>query len=178
LLTAAVEHFSGTPGPSRILDLGTGPGTLLLAALDEWPKSTGLGIDVSQVALYYAERNADRLGLADRVEFRAGYWASGIDEQFDLVLINPPYVAEGAETGAGVAEFEPAEALFAGPEGLDDYRRFAPEVGRLLKPGGFAAIEIGYDQAEAVSAIFREVGLAPSIAYDLNERERAILIRG
>lgn len=178
LLTAAVEYFSGKPGPGRILDLGTGPGTLLLAALDEWPKSTGLGVDVSQVALYYAERNADRLGLADRVEFRAGYWASGIDEQFDLVLINPPYVAEGAETGAGVAEFEPAEALFAGPEGLDDYRRFAPEVGRLLKPGGFAAIEIGYDQAEAVSAIFREVGLAPSIAYDLNERERAILIRG
>lgn len=178
LITAAVEHFAGIPGPGRILDLGTGPGTLLLAALDEWPKSTGLGIDVSQVALYYAGRNAERLGMTDRAEFRAGYWASGIDERFDLVLINPPYVAEGAETGPGVAEFEPAEALFAGPEGLDDYRRIAPELGRLLAPGGFAAIEIGSDQAESVLSLFRDAGLSPSIAYDLNECERAILIRG
>ena len=178
LLSAAVEYFAGTPGPGRILDLGTGPGTLLLAALDEWPKSTGIGVDVSQVALYYAERNAERLGMTDRAMFRSGHWADGIQERFDLVLINPPYIAEGAETGPGVAEFEPAEALFAGPDGLDDYRRLAPEVGRLLAPGGFAAIEIGFDQGEAASALFRDAGLSPTIAYDLDERERAILIRG
>ena len=178
LIASATEHFAGSPGPNRILDLGTGPGTLLLAALDQWPKATGLGIDVSQVALYYAERNAERLGIAERAEFRAGYWANGIEEQFDLVLINPPYVAEGAETGPGVVEFEPVEALFAGPEGLDDYRRIAPDVGRLLAPGGLVAIEIGFDQAEAASKLFEQHGLNSEVALDLANRPRALLIRG
>ena len=101
LIVAAVEHFAGTAGPARILDLGTGPGTLLLAALDEWPKATGLGVDASDAALAYARRNAERLGLAGRAEFRIGDWAEGIDERFDLILCNPPYVATGAETGPG-----------------------------------------------------------------------------
>ena len=154
LIAAATEHFGGTSGPTRVLDLGTGPGTLLLAALDEWPKATGIGIDASEAALAYARRNAGRLGMQGRAEFRLGDWAKGIDERFDLILCNPPYVAAGAETGPGVADYEPAEALFAGPEGLDDYRRLAPEIGRLLAPGGLAAIEIGVDQAEsAVRAV-------------------------
>ena len=161
MIAAAIEHFAGTAGPKRILDLGTGPGTLLLAALDEWPRATGLGIDASEAALDYARSNAARLGMADRAEFRLGNWAEGIDERFDLILCNPPYVAAGAEIGPGVAEFEPAEALFAGPDGLDDYRRLAPEVGRLLAPGGLAAIEIGFDQAETASALFEREGLVP-----------------
>jgi len=178
LIAAAVEHFAGTLGPTRVLDLGTGPGTLLLAALDEWPNATGLGIDASEVALGYAGRNANRLGMAARTEFRAGDWAEGVAERFDLVLCNPPYVAIEAETGPGVAEFEPAEALFSGPEGLDDYRRLAPEIGRLLAPGGLAAIEIGFDQAKTASALFEQQGLMPSIALDLGNRPRALLIRG
>jgi len=177
LVAAAVEHFAGTAGPRRILDLGTGPGTLLLAALDEWPIATGLGIDASEAALAYARRNAERLGFKQRAEFRVGDWAVGIEEQFDLILCNPPYVAADAETGPGVTEYEPAEALFAGPEGLDEYRRLAPEVGRLLAPGGLAAIEIGFDQAEAASALFEQRGLSPSLALDLGDRPRALLIR-
>ncbi|HVF37790.1 MAG TPA: peptide chain release factor N(5)-glutamine methyltransferase, partial [Sphingomicrobium sp.] len=97
---------------------------------------------------------------------------------FDLVLINPPYVAEGAELGPGVAEFEPAEALFSGPQGLDDYRRLAPEVGRLLAPGGLAAIEIGFDQAQSVSKLLSQQGLGSSVARDLADRPRALLVRG
>jgi release factor glutamine methyltransferase len=178
LIAAAVEHFAGTPGPKRILDLGTGPGTLLLSALDEWPKATGLGIDASEAALAYARRNADRLGMQDRAELRLGDWANEIDERFDLILCNPPYVAADAEVGPGVAEYEPAEALFAGPQGLDDYRRLAPEIGRLLAPDGLAAIEIGLDQAESVSALFRSEGLNPAIAEDLGGRPRALLITG
>ncbi len=178
LIAAAVEHFSGTPGPRRILDLGTGPGTLLLAALDEWADATGLGIDASDAALAYAGRNARRLGLEDRAEFRIGDWAEKIDERFDLLLCNPPYVATEAQTGAGVAEFEPAEALFAGPEGLDEYWRLAPQVGRLLLPGGLAAIEIGFDQAETVATLFEKHGLRPALAYDLGGRPRALLIKG
>jgi release factor glutamine methyltransferase len=177
LIAAAVEHFAGTRGPERILDLGTGPGTLLLAALDEWPGATGLGVDASDAALAYARRNASRLGIGDRAEFRLGDWAEGIDERFDLVLCNPPYVAAGAETGPGVANYEPAEALFAGPEGLDDYRRLAPEIGRLLAPGGLAAIEIGFDQAESAAALFVQQGLSSLVALDLGNRPRALLIR-
>ena len=178
LIAAATEHFSGTAGPRRILDLGTGPGTLLLAALDEWPAATGLGIDASKSALAYAHKNAQRLGMQGRAEFRIGDWAQGIGERFDLLLCNPPYVAADAETGPGVAEYEPAEALFAGPEGLDDYRRLAPEVGRLLSPGGLAAIEIGFDQAQSVSALFESHGLGPTLAHDLGGRPRALLIKG
>jgi release factor glutamine methyltransferase len=178
LIAAAVEHFAGTSGPKHILDLGTGPGTLLLAALDEWPKANGLGIDASGIALGYARRNAKRIGMSNRAEFRIGDWAAGISERFDLILCNPPYIAEGADTGPGVAEFEPAEALFAGPEGLDDYRRLAPAVGRLLEPGGLAAIEIGFDQAESVSALLEEQGLEPAVALDLSGHTRALLIRG
>lgn len=177
LIAAAVEHFAGTPGPKHILDLGTGPGTLLLAALDEWSGATGLGIDASDVALDYARRNAARLGMQGRAEFRLGDWAEGIDERFDLILCNPPYVAEGASIGPGVADYEPSEALFAGPEGLDDYRRLAPEIGRLLAPGGLAAIEIGYDQADSASELFENHELHLVLARDLGNRPRALLIR-
>ena len=177
LIAAAVEHFAGKAGPKRLLDLGTGPGTLLLAALDEWPMASGIGIDASEAALEYARRNADRLGMTDRADFRIGNWAEGIDERFDLLLCNPPYVADDAETGPGVSEYEPAEALFAGPEGLDDYRRLAPVIGGLLQAGGIAAIEIGHDQADSVSNLFREQGLAPAVALDLGNRPRALLIR-
>lgn len=178
LITAAVEHFAGNPGPSRVLDLGTGPGTLLLAALDEWPGANGLGIDASAAALDYARRNADRLGMSNRAEFRIGDWATGIGGRFDLILCNPPYIADGADTGPGVAEFEPAEALFAGPEGLDDYRRLAPVVGGLMDSGGLAAIEIGFDQAESVSTLFEEQGLKLAVARDLAGHARALIIRG
>jgi release factor glutamine methyltransferase len=114
LIASAIEHFDGTGGPSRILDLGTGPGTLLLAALDIWPDATGLGIDVSRQALTYASANARRLGFESRVKLAQGNWAAGLLEKFDLILCNPPYIAEGAELGPGVREYEPDEALFAG----------------------------------------------------------------
>jgi release factor glutamine methyltransferase len=178
LIAAAVEHFAGTPGPNRVLDLGTGPGTLLLAALDEWPAATGLGVDASEAALAYARRNAERLGMRGRAEFRIGDWAAGIDERFDLLLCNPPYVAEDADTGPGVAEYEPAEALFAGPEGLDEYRRLAPQIGQLLIRGGLAAVEIGADQADSVGAILRDEGMEAAVAKDIAGRPRALLIQG
>ena len=177
LIEAACEHFAGSDGPERILDLGTGPGTLLLAALDQWPRASGLGIDSSEAALAYARRNAERLGLAPRAQFRRGDWAKKVTERFDLLLCNPPYVAEDAELGPGVVEHEPAEALFGGEDGLDDYRRLAPEVGRLLAPGGLAAIEIGFDQGDSAAALFTVEGLNPVLARDLGGRPRALLIR-
>ena len=176
LIASAIEHFADLKGPKRILDLGTGPGTLLLAALDIWPDATGLGIDVSRRALSYAAANARRLGLEQRVTFRLGNWADGVDECFDLVLCNPPYVADGAEVGPGVREFEPDEALFAGEHGLDAYRLLAPALPRLLSRAGLAAIEIGHDQAVLVTALLARDGLQSRLATDLANRPRAVLL--
>ena len=176
LISSALEHFDGTAGPARILDLGTGPGTLLLAALDLWPKATGLGIDVSRQALSYAAANARRLGFEPRAKLKIGDWAQGVSEQFDLILCNPPYVAEGAELGPGVVEYEPDEALFAGREGLDAYRVLAPQLPRLLAKHGLAAVEIGADQGDAVPEILARDGLSATVAPDLAGRPRAVLL--
>jgi len=176
LIASALEHFEGTEGPKRILDLGTGPGTLLLAALDLWPNATGVGVDVSRQALSYAASNARRLGFEARAKLSVGNWAEGIKEKFDLILCNPPYVAEGADLGPGVREYEPDEALFAGKEGLDAYRVLAPQLSQLLNPGGLAAIEIGYDQADVTSELLARDGLVAKVANDLAGRPRAVLL--
>jgi release factor glutamine methyltransferase len=176
LIASALEHFEGKAGPQRILDLGTGPGTLLLAALDLWPTSTGLGVDVSRKAMSYAAANARRLGFENRVKLREGDWAKGVSETFDLILCNPPYVAEDAELGPGVREYEPDEALFAGKEGLDAYRELAPQLPRLLNKRGLAAVEIGHDQAEPVTALLARDGLQACVANDLAGRARAVLL--
>jgi release factor glutamine methyltransferase len=176
LIASAIEHFDGTPGPARILDLGTGPGTLLLAALDIWPNATGLGIEVSRRALSYASANARRLGFEKRLKFKLGNWAEGIKESFDLVLCNPPYVAEGAELGPGVREYEPDEALFAGAKGLDAYAELAPQLAGLLSKGGLAAVEIGHDQAKAVTKLLARDGLNARVANDLGDRPRTVLL--
>ena len=176
LIASAIEHFDGSGGPKRILDLGTGPGTLLLAALDIWPEATGLGIDVSRRALSYFAANARRLGFEERAKFKVGNWADGLTEKFDLVLCNPPYVAEGAELGPGVREYEPDEALFAGQSGLEAYRALAPQLPRLLSRDGLAAVEIGYDQAEQVTSLLARGGLTAKVAHDLAGRDRALLL--
>jgi len=176
LIASAIEHFEGRGGPQRILDLGTGPGTLLLAALDVWPGATGIGIDVSRRALSYASANARRLGFEQRLKFKIGDWAEGVTEGFDLILCNPPYVAEGAELGPGVREFEPDEALFAGETGLDAYRALAPQLPKLLNPGGLAAVEIGQDQGKAVTGLLARDGLEARVACDFGDRARAVLL--
>ncbi|HZU52148.1 MAG TPA: peptide chain release factor N(5)-glutamine methyltransferase [Sphingomicrobium sp.] len=176
LISSAIEHFEGGEGPRRILDLGTGPGTLLLAALDIWPNSNGVGIDVSRRAMSYAAANARRLGLERRVVFRRGDWAEGLDEKFDLILCNPPYIAEGAQLGPGVREFEPDEALFAGAQGLDAYRALAPQLPKLLNENGLAAVEIAPDGAGAVTSLLARDGLRAAIANDLADRPRVVLL--
>jgi release factor glutamine methyltransferase len=176
LIASAIEYFEGSAGPKRILDLGTGPGTLLLAALDIWPEATGLGIDVSRRALSYASANGRRLGFDARMKLAQGNWAAGLAEKFDLILCNPPYVPVDADLGPGVREYEPDEALFAGNEGLDAYRALAPQVPRLLNTGGLAAIEIGADQGEPVTKLLARDGLEARVANDLAGRPRAVLL--
>ncbi|MGI8704649.1 MAG: peptide chain release factor N(5)-glutamine methyltransferase [Sphingomicrobium sp.] len=176
LIASAIDHFEGTEGPRRILDLGTGPGTLLLAALDIWSEATGIGVDSSRRALSYATANARRLNLEGRARFQLGHWADGLDERFDLILCNPPYVAADGPIEPGVVDHEPGEALFAGPEGLDSIRRVAPEIPRLLAARGLAAVEIGADQAEEAIKLLGRENLAARIAKDLAARDRAVVL--
>ena len=175
LIEAAVLRF-GAAGPATVLDLGTGSGALLLAALDQWPDARGIGVDRSAAALAVARRNAARLDMAGRARFVRGDWAAGLKGRFDLVLCNPPYVEAGAALPRDVARHEPHAALFAGADGLDDYRRLAPQLGPLIAPGGIAAIELGSGQAAAVSALFAARGLPVALRRDLAGRDRCIVI--
>jgi release factor glutamine methyltransferase len=175
MIEAAIEHFDER-APATILDLGTGPGTLLLAALDQWPGARGLGVDASEQALGYARANAERLGMANRAEFRIGDWTHGLEGSFDLILANPPYIGTHEQLPAEVREHEPASALFAGIDGLDDYRRILPALPDLLAPGGAAVLEIGWTQARAVSALALQHGLLSAVHSDLGGRPRVILL--
>ncbi len=174
LIEAAVDHFAGTPGPRTVLDLGTGSGALLLAALDHWPAATGTGIDASPAALSIAQANADRIAPG-RARVVAGDW-QGTGERYDLVLCNPPYVADGAVLMPDVAGYEPTSALYAGPDGLDDYRRLAPLIAAQIAPGGVACIEIGADQRETAGGLFAAQGLAVSCRRDLAGRDRCLVV--
>ncbi|UKK86112.1 peptide chain release factor N(5)-glutamine methyltransferase [Sphingopyxis sp. BSN-002] len=175
LIEVAVAHF-GAEGPRRVLDLGTGPGTLLLAALAEWPEAHGLGIDESEKAVDRAEMNADDLGMEERVRFHVGNWAAGLEGQFDLILCNPPYIADSEALMPDVAHYEPAGALFAGADGLEDYRRIIPDLSRLLAPGGAAILEIGHTQRISVSELAEAAGFAVTCRQDLGGRDRALLL--
>ncbi|SFS06226.1 peptide chain release factor N(5)-glutamine methyltransferase [Sphingomonas jatrophae] len=175
LIEAAAAHFAGGPGPTRILDLGTGSGALLLAALDEWPGASGIGIDASPAARSWAARNAEALGMAARAEICDGGW-TGTGERFDLILCNPPYIGTGETLPRDVAAWEPASALFAGADGLDDYRAIAPVLAPQLAPGGVACIEIGCTQAMTAGALFEAEGFDVVVRRDLGGRDRCLVV--
>ena len=173
LLIAAQAHFAGG-APATILDLGTGPGTLLLAALDEWP-ARGLGIDFSADALGYARANAAALGMAARARFVHGRWADAIAGRFDLVLANPPYIGTTEMLPREVRDHEPHGALFAGADGLDDYRLLARQIPPLIAPGGTAVIEIGATQAASVTALLEAAGLRVAAHRDYGGNPRVLV---
>lgn len=175
LIEAAVARF-GKKGPATILDLGTGPGTLLLAALDQWPEAIGTGVDNSDEALAYARRNAERLGLADRARIVSGEWGEGLDQRYDLILSNPPYVETGAALPPDVARYEPGAALYAGSDGLDAYRLLPHMLPRLLAPGGIACIEIGAGQEKEVSWRFAMQGFTIESRTDLRGIVRCLVL--
>ncbi|MBA4794016.1 peptide chain release factor N(5)-glutamine methyltransferase [Phenylobacterium sp.] len=162
-----------------MLDLGVGSGAIILAILAERPNAKGLGIDVSEEALAVARDNAAHLGLGGRVALLRGDWTAGLsDESFDLVTANPPYIATDViETlEPEVRVHEPRLALDGGPDGLDAYRRLAPEILRVLKPGGLFFVEIGHDQKQAVEALFRAAGAVDvSTQQDLSALDRVVM---
>jgi release factor glutamine methyltransferase len=177
VLDVVLADFPETAAWS-VLDLGVGSGAILLAILAERPAARGLGVDVSEDAIAVARDNAAALDLAGRAALLRGDWTAGLaDADFDLVVSNPPYIAsEVIETlEPEVARYEPRIALDGGPDGLDAYRILAPEILRVLKPGGRFAVEIGYDQKDAVEALFRQAGAADvRTIRDLADRDRVV----
>ena len=162
----------------NVIDLGTGSGAILLAILSERPAARGVGTDISSEALAVARENAANLDLDGRATFLRTEWASGFgDHSFDLVVSNPPYIPSGDIPGLDpeVREHDPLLALDGGPDGLEAYRELAPEIMRILKPGGVFAVEIGWDQGPQVKALFEAAGFTGVIVVkDLGDRHRVV----
>nr|WP_255575258.1 peptide chain release factor N(5)-glutamine methyltransferase [Caldovatus aquaticus] len=179
LIEAALAAFPDRAAVRAILDLGTGTGCLLLAALTEFPRASGLGVDRVAEAAALAAANARRLGLAGRARFVVGDWAAPLAARFDLVLCNPPYVETGAipHLAPEVARHEPATALDGGADGLDAYRAVLAALPALLAPAGRAVLELGQGQRPAVEALARAAGLRPlGCRADLGGVERALVL--
>lgn len=161
-----------------LIDLGTGSGAILLAILAERFGARGVGTDVSTEALAVARENAANLDLAARCDFMRTEWAAGFGEAaFDVVVSNPPYIptADIADLDPEVRDHDPHLALDGGPDGLRAYRELAPEIRRILKPGGVFAVEIGWDQGAAVQALFEAEGfLDVKVVKDLADRDRVV----
>ena len=178
--TTVLAALAACPAPCRVLDCGVGSGALLLTVLAERPGAQGIGIDRSPVAIEVARANAIALDLAavstmQLADWSAPGWAAGLGT-FDLILANPPYVEDAADLEPQVRDHEPAEALFAGPDGLDAYRILIPQLPALLEPGGIAVLEIGHAQADAVTALAQAAGFAATLHRDLADRPRALAL--
>jgi release factor glutamine methyltransferase len=178
LVEAALAAFADRTPPRRVLDLGTGTGCLLLAALSEFPAAFGIGIDCSAAAAALAARNAASLRLSDRAAFVCADWMQAVRGQFDLILCNPPYIptCELAGLMSEVARFEPRRALDGGPDGLASYRVLLPDLQRSLTPEGVAVLELGVGQAEQVAGEARKCGLSATVRRDLSGIARAIAL--
>ena len=166
------------PGqPADILDLGTGSGAIALAIASERPACAVVAVDASSAALAVAADNARRLKLGN-VVFEHGDWYAGLgDRRFDVIVSNPPYIADNdAHLGRGDLRFEPRTALASGPDGLNDIRRIVAGAHRHLRPGAWLLIEHGWDQGEAVRGLFAEQGFTEIIIErDLEQRDRVTM---
>lgn len=180
LVEAALGLLPDRDAEARILDIGTGSGAVALALAGERPRARITATDLSARALAVAARNAEALGLGERLRLLEGdLFAPVSGEEFDLVVSNPPYLAE-TEAGGLPPELrhEPRSALFGGRDGLDVLRRIASEVGARLAPGGGVAVELDPSQASAVRECFAGAGLVEATLHrDLAGRPRVVSAR-
>lgn len=157
LIEAVVKRCKDNP-PARILDLGTGTGCILIALLSEFPQATGVGIDLSEEAVQTAKYNAQQNHVAARAEFLQGNWTESIDESFDLVVSNPPYIPRKTiqNLDESVKNHDPILALEGGEDGLQAYKEIFSQLFHILKPGAHAFFEIGFDQEESTTRLSEE----------------------
>lgn len=180
LVEAALAEFREREGVRSVLDLGTGTGCLLLAALSEFPSAFGVGVDLVPAAAALAARNAARAGFEGRATFLVADWAAPLMGQFDLILCNPPYIESGdfAALMPEVAAYEPKLALDGGVDGLAAYRHLIPVVRGLLAPAGAAIFELGLGQGAAVADLAKAAGFTYiGTRQDLGGVDRALVLR-
>lgn len=181
VVEAGLRETLPAEAPHRILDLGSGSGAIILALLKDRPNATGIAVDLSADALEVLRTNAAAVGVADRLQIQQGYWAYGLDERFDLVVSNPPYIpsADIAGLAPEVSKFEPLLALDGGADGLAAYRLITAALPAVLKPGGSFALEVGIGQADAVKALAEGAGLSVGEPWrDLAGIPRVVVGRG
>jgi release factor glutamine methyltransferase len=166
--------------PEAVIDVGTGGGAIALAVADELPDVRVTGIDTSLDALRVAQANCDRLGLADRVDLVSGGVSSLPDGRFDLLVANLPYVSE-REWGSlqpEIREFEPREALVAGPTGREAIEALLADLGGRDPRLGAIALEVGADQADSTAGLMRAAGYEDvETRYDLAGIARVVVGR-
>lgn len=178
ILVEAALSVSRAAALFDVLDLGVGSGCLLLSVLSERPGARGVGVDKSPAAAAVARDNAVRLGLGCRACFLVGDWAESIKARFDIILSNPPYIGTDEILPRDVADHEPANALYAGSDGLQAYRRIVADGPRLLKSGGWLVLEIGARQDKAVAELIRmQGGRDIRLKQDLAGRPRCLMAR-
>lgn len=163
-----------------ILDIGTGTGCLLIAIMKSLPQTHGVGVDISEAALRMAEMNSKTHGIGSCVQFKQSNWCDEVNGIFDLIISNPPYIAEGdmAHLMKDVVAYEPITALVSGVDGMDSYRMISRQLQAKLAPGGYVLLEVGQGQASHVAAMLEEQGLVmDEIRRDLAQIPRCVIAR-
>src|SRR5690606_33853747 len=175
-----VRRITDEKGSCSILDMGTGTGAIALALIHEEPRVRALATDISPDALATAKRNADINAVADRFETLRSSWYDNIDRRFDVIVSNPPYIPTDVidSLEREVRDFDPLAALDGGPDGLDAYRAIAAGAPEHLLEAGVVVVEVGYDQPDAVEAIFRARGFVlVEGADDLGGHRRSLAFK-
>jgi release factor glutamine methyltransferase len=173
-----VEAVLERVGPeTHILDVGTGSGAIAVAIAHALARSQVTGVDFSPAALEVARRNAQRHRVLERVTFLQSDLLAAVDgAHFDVVVSNPPYVPEAEQLEPQVYNYEPHSALFAGPTGLEIYKRLIPQAREVLKPRGWLLLEIGYGQSNALLELLSD-WTAVSFTNDLQGIPRVVVAR-
>ncbi len=183
ILVEAAIHLGQENKLTRVLDLGTGSGCILLSVLADLPNAKGVGIDISDKALEIAQTNAEMLGVVSRVELMRASWFDdnlSLGDKFDLIVSNPPYIKSEDinKLEPEVKDYDPMLALDGGADGYRDYKKLAERIPSWLKDGGYVLLEVGINQAEDVAQIFQEKGLSLcEIAKDLSGINRCVILK-
>lgn len=178
MISAAKKLLVNKKQNYRFLDLGTGSGCLILSLLHEFPSATAIATDISSEAIAVAQKNARALGFENRVTFVIQNWGDGIDEKFDFIISNPPYIpTEEIKTlSPDVKNYDPLSALDGGIDGFDHYKYLSSQILHLLKPNAYAILEFGYQQCEDIRKIFNSYEII-DVLQDLSNIERAIILK-
>lgn len=176
MIATLVAAVADKNAKGRVADLGTGTGAILLSILSEFEKFKGVGVDMNDTALEIAKENAVKLGFDTRSKFVKSSWLDNVDEMFDIVVSNPPYIETSIIPSLmdDVKSFEPISALDGGDDGLACYRSLIPSAYAKMNDGGLLLLEIGYDQKETVSRLLRDDWNNIQCFKDLGGNDRII----